>query len=130
MNKTIVKVFAVLFLLSVLCSCDADPYRGKRPFDYKQSVWQFSDDNMQIIYQSDENSGTVIMNEKKYMLSFLWGYFNSSVNVSIIRENSDPVPFFSGDCSFSKKTFEIRVTYKADDAENIPDTLLFTRIDT
>lgn len=128
MKKTIVKALIVLFSISVLCSCDADPYRGKRPIDYKQSIWQFSDDNIQIVYQSDSNSATITTQNEEWQLSFLWGSFNSGVNVSMIRENSDPMPFFSGDCSFSKESFEIRVTYRADGAENIPNTLLFTRI--
>jgi len=144
MRKRIFVGIIAMSLCFVFFSCDIDPYVGRRPLEYRGSVWKFQNEKYVIYYYPDEifqeqitDSGQIITFDQSYYqkaggekqrISFLWSELDNRVSTFGYKENSEKVPLFSGRCKFHKKWFSITVTYDYSDENYFPETLYFERI--
>lgn len=117
-------IFIVLFSFIIcLCSCDSDPYKGKRPTDYENSKWVCENVDM---YFTVGNADEYIFNSSKEVIKFefLWSKFRPEVT---IRRADNKEILFKGQCKFSSETFKISITEENSYFESLPLTLIFNK---
>ncbi len=107
--KTIKKLIAIIILCLLLCSCDADPYRGQRPVDYPQTQWVCTDYGISFSVgeKYEVSDANMLMNGQKIPFTFLWSSFDNNVNINF--EVGGVTDSLSGKCDFGKEEFAITV---------------------
>ena len=130
-------VFAMVLLLclSVLCACDSDPYRGRRPTDQKNTEWVCEEYQMSFEVNDEGRVKNAVLNinDTERTFDLLWeGVPNPIMPDVIVFDPQDlegDSSLFSGDCKFARNYFEITVTN--DPYGFFPEgcTLRFERVD-
>ena len=72
-----------------LLSCDIDPYAGKRPIDYPESVW-ICENPIYIYIEYDENSEleeAYIYQENSESISILYGLYDDTLFLMDEQDN-------------------------------------------
>ena len=130
--KKILFPLIITTLLVVLFGCDVDHYKGKRPFDYSESVWICTEYQMTCSYKTSGVKETWQLNGEELNFYFLWSSIDSRVSFMIQDEDGKEKMLFGGRCTFGKKRFIVIVGSIADDCLldiNDGDELVFERIE-
>ena len=130
LKKTIVSLM-LLFTIFVLSACDPDPFAGKRPLDYEDSIWIC--EHPYIVYAPyDQEQSVIKKNGESINITFMWSKLSSDV---IVYEQSDAKTFeekpedqlFMGSCTFGSEKFTIYVTDE-NECFSVPISLEFGRV--
>lgn len=117
-----------MLLMVCLCACDSDPYQGKRPINYPNTVWVCDEYDMRFSVNKDgklEENYIVIQGEK-YPLSFLWSALDERVSIKF-NIHDEEIELY-GKCKFSKNEFTIYVPDTKGYLKDSPATLVFKRV--
>ncbi len=131
MRKRLILMLLIAMVFPMLISCDSDFYRGKRPIDYPDSSWECVGENYKISFKvgSPEEHKIVIDEDQPIVFEFLWSSIDSKVSVYEYGHSGDMDYYlFGGECTFGKKTFEIKINSAAEKWSIFSDVLVFDRI--
>ena len=134
MKIKLILIICLSILTFTLSSCDIDPHSNERPVDYPNSVWVCDENDYYFIYYVDDHinneyqSYFITSATKKTFIKFLWNQYNNGVIVYEIDEKSGQENvLFSGECTFSKNMFQVKVSYVSNIVPKSPDVLIFNR---
>lgn len=109
---------AVVLCLPLLCSCDVDLYKGRRPTDQPNTKWVCTeyDISFEVSDQGLIENGIFRTEDQEYEIVLLWAAIQNKdmPDVMVMEPQSDNYredSLFAGFCKFSKKYFEIRISY-------------------
>ena len=108
MKKAIVIMVAVIFCV-VLCSCDIDPYEGKRPFDHPDSKWICEEYGACFSVDNDGNlyNAYLTIDGEKIPFTFLWSSLDEGVSLQFELDFTERS--LDGIGRFDENTFEIEI---------------------
>ena len=106
-KKCLIIWFAITMVL--LCSCDYDPYLGKRPVDYDGVTWVSEGDGYRMSFTVGKMNDSVLEITGKEPVNFdlLWAMYYSTVLVYIY--GNQEMKLFDAECEFGKKQFKMNI---------------------
>ena len=143
-NKEKLKVKKAVSLLMLcamfICTCGCDPYVGKRPYDYGDSIWICEEPKITYVVEIKYNdeletdipetyAKTCIDGEELlFDLDFLGSTSHAWEFKDYISKESIGIEYFHGTCKYSKTKFTIKVDKETDKLfDGKYDELVFVR---
>lgn len=125
-KKCLIIWFAITMVL--LCSCDYDPYLGKRPVDYDGATWVSEGDGYRMSFTVGKMNESVLEITGKEPVNFdlLWTMYYPNVLVYVYGDQE--LKIFDAKCEFGKQQFKMNVLDRFEGYETLPDTLVFERV--
>ena len=122
------KLVSLFLVCIVLCSCNYDPYNGKRPIDYGDAIWVCESPPVCFEVKTDSPNydkpqGLVSVDDKE-MSCEVW--FDPVFNTVFLRVDFNHK--LEGDAEFSPQKMVVKVDKKSDTLFNGQyDELVFVR---
>ena len=105
------KLISVILIscLHLLCSCDIDLYKGKRPVDYPHTSWACEEYNISFSVEEKHQivNPKMVIDGKEIPFSFLWSSLDNRVNIQFELDGQEYS--LSGRCKFGKNKFSITI---------------------
>jgi len=133
-----VVLVSILLMPITLSACDYDPYEGRRPTDYPNTIWVCENADMYFVVGESVGiffEGKLKTDEGIVDFRFLFSAFDSWAKVYNAEHYTSASEYtredfmFSGECKFRKNKFEITVEDKNEYFKELPITLVFHRQD-
>ena len=98
-------IICIVIPLVLLCSCDYDPYRGKRPIDYDGATWASEGDGYRMTFTVGKMNESVLEIAGKEPVNFdlLWTMYYPNVLVYIY--GNQEMKIFDAECEFGKQQY-------------------------
>ena len=121
-------IICIVITLVLLCSCDYDPYRGKRPVDYDGATWVSEGDGYRMSFTVGKMNESVLEITGKEPVNFdlLWTMYYPNVLVYVYGDQE--MKIFDAKCEYGKQQFKMNVLDRFEGYETLPDTLVFERV--
>lgn len=122
------KLISLFLVCVILCSCNYDPYEGKRPFDYGDAIWVCESPSVCFeVKTSSPNyhkpEGLVSVNDKEVYYTMEFDPVCNTVFLEIDFNHK-----LMGECEFSPQKMVVKVDKKTDTLFNGQyDELVFVR---
>lgn len=108
MNKNQALIYSSA-LVMLLTACDVDPYKGKRPIDYPNSIWDCNDGVLvlNVTDKVEDTYGYLTSDGSSIKVTFLWSKLDTKVTV--YQAEGDNQVLFTGVNTYGEQSFSMLI---------------------